>query len=76
MTPFSIAAGCRSNAGVAKKSYYMRGMVVDIRVPGRELSYLRTASLDIGTGGVGYYPRSDFIHVDVGPERQRGMRSA
>ncbi|WP_407948098.1 DUF882 domain-containing protein [Parvibaculum sp.] len=65
-----------SNAGVAKKSYHMRGMAVDIRVPGRELSYLRTAALDIGTGGVGYYPRSDFIHVDVGPVRQWGMRSA
>lgn len=65
-----------SNAGVAKKSYHMRGMAVDIRVPGRELSYLRKAALDIGTGGVGYYPRSDFIHVDVGPVRQWGMRNA
>jgi len=65
-----------SNAGVAKKSYHMRGMAVDIRVPGRELSNLQKAALDIGTGGVGYYPRSDFIHVDVGPVRQWGMRDA
>ena len=45
-------------------------------MPGRELSYLRNAALDIAAGGVGYYPRSDFIHVDVGPVRQWGMRSA
>ncbi len=69
-------ADARDLPSVAKKSYHMRGMAVDIRVPGRELSYIRKAALDIGTGGVGYYPRSDFIHVDVGPVRQWGMRSA
>jgi uncharacterized protein YcbK (DUF882 family) len=75
-SPVTNAQMHESNAGVAKKSYHMRGMAVDIRVPGRELSYLRKAALDIGTGGVGYYPRSDFIHVDVGPVRQWGMRRA
>ncbi|PKP77285.1 MAG: Twin-arginine translocation pathway signal [Alphaproteobacteria bacterium HGW-Alphaproteobacteria-3] len=75
-SPVTNAQMHESNAGVAKKSYHMRGMAVDIRVPGRELSYLRNAALDIGTGGVGYYPRSDFIHVDVGPVRQWGMRRA
>lgn len=83
---FQVISGYRSpttnarlreaNAGVAKKSYHMRGMAVDIRVPGRELPRLRNAALDIGHGGVGYYPRSDFIHIDVGPVRQWGTRSA
>ncbi|WP_409808013.1 DUF882 domain-containing protein [Parvibaculum sp.] len=75
-SPSTNAQMRENNAGVAKKSYHMRGMAVDIRVPGRELSYLRNAALDIAAGGVGYYPRSDFIHVDVGPVRQWGMRSA
>ncbi|MEX1153858.1 DUF882 domain-containing protein [Parvibaculum sp.] len=75
-SPTTNARMREANAGVAKKSYHMRGMAVDIRVPGRDLSRLRNAALDIGHGGVGYYPRSDFIHVDVGPVRQWGTRSA
>lgn len=83
--PFLIISGYRSpatnaemrktNAGVARKSYHMQGMAADIRMPGRELTLLRNAALDIGKGGVGYYPRSDFVHIDTGPVRQWGMRS-
>jgi len=75
-SPATNASMRETNAGVAKKSYHMRGMAVDIRVPDRELPRLRNAALDIGHGGVGYYPRSDFIHIDVGPVRQWGTRSA
>ena len=78
--PFEIISGYRSPAtnaalrarsgGVAKKSLHMRAMAVDIRLPGRDLASLRRAALDLKMGGVGYYPKSNFIHVDVGPVRQ------
>ncbi|MDH3979774.1 MAG: DUF882 domain-containing protein [Gammaproteobacteria bacterium] len=55
--------------GVARRSYHMQGMAIDIRLPGCDLSQLHKAALDIKAGGVGYYPGSDFIHVDVGPQR-------
>jgi uncharacterized protein YcbK (DUF882 family) len=44
-------------------------MAVDLRVPGRPLSRLRAAALALAGGGVGYYPESDFIHLDVGRVR-------
>ena len=77
--PFHVISGYRSPAtnamlssnsgGVAKKSLHMRGMAIDIRLPGRELSDLRRAARSLQRGGVGYYPRSDFVHVDTGRVR-------
>jgi uncharacterized protein YcbK (DUF882 family) len=58
----------RSN-GVANKSLHMQGMAIDIRVPGVQLDYLHKAALDMSRGGVGFYPQSDFVHVDVGAVR-------
>ncbi|WP_144209323.1 DUF882 domain-containing protein [Shewanella donghaensis] len=55
--------------GVAKKSYHMKGMAMDIAIPGIELKTLREAAISLKLGGVGYYPRSGFIHVDSGPVR-------
>ncbi len=55
--------------GVARRSYHMSGQAVDIRLPGVALQDLHRAALSLGTGGVGYYPRSDFIHLDSGPHR-------
>lgn len=55
--------------GVAKKSYHTKGMAIDIRLPGTELSSLRKAALSMRTGGVGYYPDNNFLHVDVGRVR-------
>ena len=46
------------------------GKAIDIRVPGVALTRLRDAALAIGVGGVGYYPTSDFVHVDVGRPRR------
>lgn len=68
-SPVSNAALRRRSSGVARNSYHMRGMAVDVNVPKKNLSALRKAALSLKAGGVGYYPRSDFVHVDVGPVR-------
>lgn len=77
--PYQVISGYRSpktNAllreesdGVAAGSLHMSGMAIDIRVPDRALRYLHRAALALERGGVGYYPRSGFIHVDVGRVR-------
>ncbi len=54
---------------VAKHSYHMLGMAIDLRLPGRPLEAVRDAAIGLGRGGVGYYPESDFVHVDTGPVR-------
>jgi uncharacterized protein YcbK (DUF882 family) len=77
--PFYLISGYRSprsnallankSSGVAKKSLHMRGMAVDIRLPGVALDDLRARALEMQRGGVGYYARSDFLHVDTGRVR-------
>jgi uncharacterized protein YcbK (DUF882 family) len=77
--PFEIISGYRSpqtnsalhrqNKGVVKNSYHIKGMAVDIRVPGVPLKTLRRAALELQAGGVGYYPQSGFVHVDSGNTR-------
>ena len=57
-------------AGVARNSLHLRAEAVDLRMPGVYTSQLREAALSLHAGGVGYYPHSDFIHVDVGRVRQ------
>lgn len=56
--------------GVAATSLHMQGMAIDIRVAGRPLQGLRDIALAQRAGGVGYYPASDFVHVDVGRVRR------
>ena len=56
--------------GVAKNSLHMQAEAIDIRVPGVKTSKLRDTALSLGRGGVGYYPASDFIHVDLGRVRR------
>ena len=79
--PFEVISGYRSaktnamlrkkgSGGVAKKSLHMQGLAIDVRLPGRRLTDLRAAAISLQSGGVGYYPKSDFIHVDVGRVRQ------
>ena len=55
--------------GVAQHSQHMLAKAIDIRVPGVSTSRLRDAAMSLGAGGVGYYPISQFVHVDVGPVR-------
>src|ERR1700675_1730680 len=56
--------------GVAKNSLHIQAEAIDLRMPGIDTLLLRKAALALHRGGVGYYPHSDFIHVDIGRIRQ------
>ena len=60
----------RNTSGVAQNSLHMLAEAIDIRLPGTKISDFRRRALELGRGGVGYYPRSNFIHVDVGRVRR------
>ncbi|MCG6925753.1 MAG: DUF882 domain-containing protein [Acidobacteria bacterium] len=74
--PFQVISGYRSpktNAklraagrGVAKRSLHMDGRAIDVRLADVKTSVLRDAALELRRGGVGYYRKSDFVHVDTG----------
>jgi uncharacterized protein YcbK (DUF882 family) len=55
-----------NTTGVAKHSLHLDGKAVDVRIPGRDLASLHKAALHAGGGGVGYYPDSQFVHMDTG----------
>jgi uncharacterized protein YcbK (DUF882 family) len=65
-TPWSNEFLRARSAGVAKHSQHMQAHAIDIRIPGVDTLTLRNAALALGRGGVGYYPRSEFVHVDTG----------
>jgi len=79
-TPYLVICGYRCPAtnvmlraettGVAAASLHMAGSAIDLRVPGKALSAVYRAAVAMKAGGVGYYPRSNFVHVDVGPVRR------
>ncbi len=76
---FEVISGYRSpatnemlrhqGASVAKASLHMQGRAIDVRLTNTQTNHLRQAALDLGRGGVGYYPQSDFIHLDTGDVR-------
>jgi len=76
---FQVISGYRSprtnamlherSAEVAQKSFHIQGMAIDVRLPDVELHHLHAAAQSLGQGGVGYYPESNFVHIDVGPVR-------
>lgn len=68
-TPWSNEFLRARSAGVAKHSQHMQAHAIDIRIPGVDTLTLRNAALALGRGGVGYYPRSGFVHVDTGRVR-------
>ena len=77
--PYHVISGYRSpqtnallqehGGGVAAHSLHLVGQAIDVRVPGIKLLDLYRAAVSLQGGGVGYYPQSDFIHVDVGRVR-------
>lgn len=78
--PFQVISGYRSprtnamlharSSGVADRSQHVLGKAMDVRIQGVSLRNLRNAAVDVQAGGVGYYPVSNFVHVDVARVRQ------
>ncbi|MBS1206639.1 MAG: hypothetical protein H6R25_3538 [Proteobacteria bacterium] len=77
--PVQLISGYRSvdtnnelrahSRGVAKQSYHTKGQAMDFHIEGISLSNIRKAALSLRAGGVGYYPSSNFVHIDTGPVR-------
>jgi uncharacterized protein YcbK (DUF882 family) len=78
--PFEIVSGYRSletnnkllktSNKVAKNSYHIKGKAVDLYLPNIPLKKLHQAAISMRKGGVGYYPKSGFIHIDTGRVRR------
>lgn len=76
---FEIISGYRSaktneflrkkGSGVAKRSLHMEGRAIDIRLNGLPTKMLRDLAVTLHNGGVGFYPKSDFVHIDTGKKR-------
>jgi len=69
-TPWSNEFLRSHSEGVAKSILHIQAQAIDLRIPGIETRHLRDIALSLHRGGVGYYPLSDFIHVDTGRVRQ------
>lgn len=77
--PYQVISGYRSpktNAmlrgkshGVAKRSLHMQGKAIDIRLPDIDTRTVRNTALALKQGGVGYYRKSSFVHLDTGRVR-------
>lgn len=83
---FEIISGYRSpvtnamlkhtgGGGVAKNSLHMEGRAIDVRITGLDSARLRDAAVNLGMGGVGYYPVEDFVHLDTGRVRTWGPKA-
>lgn len=77
--PFEVLSGYRSpktnamlrdaSTGVARNSLHMYGQALDIRMPGYNTKNIHTIARKLRVGGVGYYPKSNFVHIDTGKVR-------
>jgi uncharacterized protein YcbK (DUF882 family) len=77
--PFHVISGYRSpqtnellrrtTSGVVRRSFHIEGRAIDIRLPHISTRRLRNCCIALRAGGVGYYQRSDFVHIDTGPVR-------
>ncbi len=68
-SPRTNAALLASSSGVAENSFHVRAQAADVRLPGVDLMRVRRAARALKAGGVGYYPLTDFVHIDTGPVR-------
>lgn len=77
--PYDVISGYRSpktnamlrkaSSGVAKKSLHMSGRAIDVRLPDFATTRIRDLAKSIQAGGVGYYSKSNFVHMDTGSVR-------
>jgi uncharacterized protein YcbK (DUF882 family) len=77
--PIKVFSGYRSpktnnmlrkrSEGVSKNSFHLKAQAIDINLPGTELKNLKKLATFLRRGGVGYYPKSGFMHIDTGPLR-------
>lgn len=77
--PLTVLSGYRSpstnamlrkiSRNVARNSFHMKGRAADIRVPGSSTAQVHQVAMSLQAGGVGYYPRHSFVHVDTGDIR-------
>ena len=80
--PYSVLSGYRNpktnamlregSGKVAKRSLHMSGQAVDVRLEGFSTARVRDLAKKVQAGGVGYYPRSGFVHMDSGEFRSWG----
>lgn len=78
--PYEVISGYRSpktnarlrksSGGVAKRSLHMQGKAIDVRLPDIKLAVLRDMAVSLQNGGVGYYAKSNFLHLDTGRTRR------
>lgn len=78
--PFEVISGYRSpktnarlrntTGGVARRSLHMQGKAIDVRLPDIKLAKLRDMAISLQNGGVGYYAKSNFLHIDIGRTRR------
>lgn len=69
-SPKTNAMLARNSGGVANNSLHMTGQALDMRVPGYSTRRVRDIAVGLRAGGVGYYSRSNFVHVDTGQIRR------
>ncbi len=68
-SPKTNAALHKKSSGVATRSLHMQGKAIDIRIQGVTANDIRAAAISLARGGVGYYPSSNFVHIDTGRVR-------
>ena len=68
-SPATNAMLCAESGGVARGSMHLQGRAIDIRLTDVKSAVLRDAAIELRRGGVGYYDRSDFVHIDTGRVR-------
>lgn len=76
--PYQVICGYRSqqtnkalhkkSKGVAKNSLHMQGKAIDVCLENTSLKELCQAARSLKAGGVGYYPKSNFVHLDIRPK--------
>ena len=67
--PITNATLRKNSSGVAEHSFHIQGRAIDIRVEGLPAHHIKEAALNMAQGGVGYYPDSNFVHLDTGDVR-------